>query len=111
MKKLLDLIESEQCNYTQQYINAESIKEKKAISERILALDIVLYKAIELEFADSTKYDDILNSLNSIIVDINTINNIGTYEEFDNEGLLSRIYHMVSSVLDSVYALRDRGRR
>lgn len=111
MKKLLDLIEAEQRNYTQEYINAASIKEKKRISERILALDIVLYKAIELEFADSTKYDDILNSLNSIIVDINTINNIGAHVEFDTEVLLSRIYHTVSSALDSVYALRDRGKR
>lgn len=111
MKKLLDLIEAEQRNYTQEYINAASIKEKKRISERILALDIVLYKAIELEFADSTKYDDIVNSLNSIIVDINTINNIGTYVDCDNERLLSRIYQKVTSALDSVYALRDRGKR
>lgn len=106
MKKLLDLIESEQRNYTQEYINAASIKEKKRISERILALDIVLYKAIELEFADSTKYDDILNSLNSVIVDLTTVDNI------DDKGLLlSRIYHTVSSALDSVYALRDREKR
>lgn len=70
MNKLLDLIESEQRKYTREYMNAASIKEKKRISERILTLDIVLYKAIELEFEDSTKYDDILKSLNSIIVDI-----------------------------------------
>lgn len=111
MKKLLDLIEAEQRKYTQEYINAESIKEKKRISERIIALDIVLYKSIELEFADSTKYDDILDSLNSIIVDITTMDNIDTNVKFDTEGLLSRIYHTVSSVLDSVYDLRDRGRR
>lgn len=111
MKKLLDLIESEQRNYTQEYINAVSIKEKKRISERILALDIVLYKTIELEFADSTKYDEILNSLNSIIVDITTINNMGTYVEFDSEALLNRIYDTVSNTLDSVYALRDKGKR
>lgn len=111
MKKLLDLIEAEQRNYTQEYINAESIKEKKRISERIIALDIVLYKSIELEFADSTKYDDILDSLNSIIVDITTMDNIDTNVKYDTEGLLSRIYHKVSSALDSVYDLRDRGRR
>lgn len=106
MKKLLDLIESEQRNYTHEYINAASIKEKKRISERILALDIVLYKAIELEFADSTKYDDIVNSLNSVIVDLTTVNNI------DDKGLLlSRIYNTVSRTLDGVYALRDKGKR
>lgn len=70
MNKLLDLIESEHRKCTREYMNAASIKEKKRISERILALDIVLYKAIELELEDSTKYDDILKSLNSNIVDI-----------------------------------------
>lgn len=111
MKKLLDLIESEQRNYTQEYIDADSIKEKKMISERILALDIVLYKAVELEIEDSSKYDAIANSLNSIIAEINSVNNIGRYVEFDIEALLSRIHQTVSNALDSVYALRDRGKR
>lgn len=102
MKKLLDLIEAEQRNYTQDYINAESIKEKKRISERILTLDIILYKAVQLQIEDEGKYNELLDDFYSILGELNSYNNLTEYVQVDTEALINRLYDLVESAIDSL---------
>lgn len=102
MKKLLDLIEAEQRNYTQDYINGESIKEKKMISERILTLDIILYKAVQLQIEDEGKYNELLDDFYSILAELNSYNNLTEYVQVDTEALINRLYALVESAIDSL---------
>lgn len=103
MKKLLDLIEAEQRNYTQDYINAESIKEKKRISERILTLDIILYKAVQLQIENEGKYNELTDDFYSILAELNSYNNLTEYVEVDTEALINRLYDLVESAIDSLH--------
>lgn len=103
MKKLLDLIEAEQRNYTQEYINAESIKEKKRISERILTLDIVLYKAVQLQIEDEGKYNEISDDFYSILAELNSYTKLTEYVQVDIEALINRLYDLVESAIDSLH--------
>lgn len=107
MKKLLDLIESEQRCYTHDYLYGKDERKRKEASQRILALDILLYKAVELQTENQSKYDKLLNGLHSIIADINSMNNISDYVQFDTEALIERIYHIVTSSIDEIYLIRD----
>lgn len=102
MDKLLDLIEAEQRNYTQDYINAESIKEKKRISERILTLDIILYKAVQLQIEDEGKYNELSDDFYSILAELNSYNNLTEYVQVDTEALINRLYDLVESAIDSL---------
>lgn len=102
MKKLLDLIEAEQRNYTQDYINAESIKEKKRISERILTLDIILYKAVQLQIEDEGKYNELSDDFYSILAELNSYNNLTEYVQVDTVALINRLYDLVESAIDSL---------
>lgn len=103
MKKLLDLIEAEQRNYTQDYINAESIKEKKRISERILTLDIILYKAVQLQIEDEGKYNELSDDFYSILAELNSYNNLTEYVQVDTEALINRLYDLVESAIESLH--------
>lgn len=103
MKKLLDLIETEQRGYTQDYINAESIKEKKRISERILTLDIILYKAVQLQIEDEGKYNEMSDDFYSILAELNSYNNLTEYVQVDTEALINRLYDLVESAIESLH--------
>lgn len=102
MKKLLDLIDAEQRKYTQDYINAESAKEKKRISERILTLDIILYKAVQLQIEDEGKYNELSDDFYSILGELNSYNNLTEYVQVDTEALINRLYDLVESAIDSL---------
>ena len=102
MKKLLDLIDAEQRKYTQDYINAESAKEKKRISERILTLDIILYKAVQLQIEDEGNYNELLDDFYSILGELNSYNNLTEYVQVDTEALINRLYDLVESAIDSL---------
>lgn len=102
MKKLLDLIDAEQRKYTQDYINAESVKEKKRISERILTLDIILYKAVQLQIEDEGKYNELSDDFYSILGELNSYNNLTEYVQVDTEALINRLYDLVESAIDSL---------
>lgn len=102
MKKLLDLIDAEQRKYTQDYINAESAKEKKRISERILTLDIILYKAVQLQIEDEGNYNELLDDFYSILVEVNSYNNLTEYVQVDTEALINRLYDLVETAIDSL---------
>lgn len=102
MKKLLDLIDAEQRKYTQEYINAESAKEKKRISERILTLDIILYKAVQLQIEDEGNYNELSDDLYSILGELNSYNNLTEYVQVDTEALINRLYDLVESAIDSL---------
>lgn len=102
MKKLLDLIDAEQRKYTQDYINAESVKEKKRISERILTLDIILYKAVQLQIKDEGKYNELSDDFYSILGELNSYNNLTEYVQVDTEALINRLYDLVESAIDSL---------
>lgn len=102
MKKLLDLIDAEQRKYTQDYINAESVKEKKMISERILTLDIILYKAVQLQIEDEGNYNELSDDFYSILGELNSYNNLTEYVQVDTEALINRLYDLVESAIDSL---------
>lgn len=102
MKKLLDLIDAEQRKYTQDYINAESAKEKKMISERILTLDIILYKAVQLQIEDEGNYNELLDDFYSILGELNSYNNLTEYVQVDTEALINRLYDLVETAIDSL---------
>lgn len=102
MKKLLDLIDAEQRKYTQDYINAESAKEKKRISERILTLDIILYKAVQLQIEDEGNYNELLDDFYSILGELNSYNNLTEYVQVDTEALINRLYDLVETAIDSL---------
>lgn len=102
MKKLLDLIDAEQRKYTQDYINAESAKEKKRISERILTLDIILYKAVQLQIEDEGNYNELSDDFYSILGELNSYNNLTEYVQVDTEALINRLYDLVESAIDSL---------
>lgn len=102
MKKLLDLIDAEQRKYTQDYINAESVKEKKRISERILTLDIILYKAVQLQIEDEGNYNELSDDFYSILGELNSYNNLTEYVQVDTEALINRLYDLVESAIDSL---------
>lgn len=102
MKKLLDLIDAEQRKYTQDYINAESAKEKKRISERILTLDIILYKAVHLQIEDEGNYNELLDDFYSILGELNSYNNLTEYVQVDTEALINRLYDLVETAIDSL---------
>lgn len=103
MKKLIDLIESDQRKYTQEYINAESIKEKKRMSERILTLDIVLYKAVQLQIEDEGKYNELSDNFYSILAELNSYTNLTEYVQVDTDALINRLYDLVESAIDSLH--------
>lgn len=103
MKKLLELIEAEQRKYTQEYINAESIKEKKRMSERILTLDIVLYKAVQLQIEDEGKYNELSDDFYSILAELNSYTNLTEYVQVDTAALINRLYDLVESAIDSLH--------
>lgn len=102
MKKLLDLIDAEQRKYTQDYINAESAKEKKRISERILTLDIILYKAVQLQIEDEGSYNELSDDFYSILGELNSYNNLTEYVQVDTEALINRLYDLVETAIDSL---------
>lgn len=102
MKKLLDLIDAEQRKYTEDYINAESAKEKKRISERILTLDIILYKAVQLQIEDEGNYNELSDDFYSILGELNSYNNLTEYVQVDTEALINRLYDLVESAIDSL---------
>lgn len=102
MKKLLDLIDAEQRKYTQDYINAESAKEKKRISERILTLDIILYKAVQLQIEDEGNYNELSDDFYSILGELNSYNNLTEYVQVDTEALINRLYDLVETAIDSL---------
>lgn len=102
MKKLLDLIETAQRNYTQKFINAKSIKEKKKISERILTLDIILCKAVQLQIEDEGKYNKLSDDFYSILAELKSYNNLTEYVQVDTEGLVNRLCDLVESAIDSL---------
>lgn len=103
MKKLLELIEAEHRKYTQEYINAESIKEKKRMSERILTLDIVLYKAVQLQIEDEGKYNELSDDFYSILAELNSYTNLTEYVQVDTAALINRLYDLVESAIDSLH--------
>lgn len=102
MKKLLDLIDAEQRKYTQDYINAETAKEKKRISERILTLDIILYKAVQLQIEDEGNYNELSDDFYSILGELNSYNNLTEYVQVDTEAIINRLYDLVESAIDSL---------
>lgn len=101
MKKLLDLIDAEQRKYTEDYINAESAKEKKRISERILTLDIILYKAVQLQIEDEGNYNELSDDFYSILGELNSYK-LTEYVQVDTEALINRLYDLVERAIDSL---------